>query len=46
MGTEVIFAALLVAVFLALRHMARAHKKGKSLTCGGNCGSCSKGCRY
>ena len=43
MGTFITAAVLIAAVGLAVRSMVRDKKKGKSLQCGGDCGSC-KGC--
>lgn len=43
LGTLLIGFTIFGAVVLALRSMLRNKKKGKSLQCGGDCGSC-RGC--
>ena len=39
-GTIVVSLILIAAVALAVRSMVRAHKKGESFACGGDCAHC------
>ncbi|MDY5021506.1 MAG: FeoB-associated Cys-rich membrane protein [Blautia sp.] len=46
MGNIIVLSALVLAVVLVIRSMVRSRKKGKSLSCGGDCKSCAGGCRH
>ncbi len=43
MGTVIVLILLLTALFFIIRSMIKNKKKGKSLSCGGDCKNC-RGC--
>lgn len=43
MGTAIVLILLLIALFFIIRSMIKDKKKGKSLSCGGDCKNC-RGC--
>ena len=43
MGTAIVLILLLIALFFIIRSMIEDKKKGRSLSCGGDCKNC-RGC--
>lgn len=44
MGTFIVLAIVAIALFFAVKSMVKKKKKGKSISCGGDCRNCG-GCR-
>lgn len=42
MGTVVVLAILTLVIAFAIRSIYKDKKRGKSISCGGDCGHCSK----